>query len=160
MPKRSGKPPFTTDGLGANNEPIQKYFYHRADHGSEVKDYGLLDDDAPDRKYSPMVVKSVVRTAIWGVPDPGYVTTAHVERQNLSMRMGMRRFTRLTNAFSKKALNLQRSLALYFMHYNFCRRHMTLKTTPAMKAGLTNRLWMVHDLANLSDLMRGEGVAA
>ena len=141
------------------NEPIQKYFYHRADHGSEVKDYGLLDDDAPERKYSPMVVKSVIRTSIWGVPDPGHMTTAHVERQNLSMRMGMRRFTRLTNAFSKKALNLQRSLALYFMHYNFCRKHSTIKTTPAMMAGLTDRLWTLHDLARLPDLMTG-GLAA
>jgi hypothetical protein len=124
-----------------------------------VKDYGLLDDDAPERKYSPMIVKSVVRTAIWGVPDPDHMTTAHVERQNLSMRMGMRRFTRLTNAFSKKALNLQRSLPLYFMHYNFCRKHMTLKTTPALAAALTDRLWTVHDLARLPDLMRG-GLAA
>ena len=149
----------TTDGLGSYNDPIQKYFHHRADHGSEVKDYGLLDDDAPERKYSPMVVKSVVRTPIWGVPDPDHITTAHVERQNLSMRMGMRRFTRLTNAFSKKALNLQRSLALYFMHYNFCRKHSTIKTTPAVKAGLTDRLWTLHDLANLPDLMTG-GLAA
>ena len=88
------------------------------------------------------------------------MTTPHVERQNLSMLMGMRRFTRLTNAFSKKALNLQRSLALYFMHYNFCRKHSTIKTTPAMMGGLTDRLWTLHDLARLPDLMRGEGLAA
>jgi hypothetical protein len=71
------------------------------------------------------------------------------------MRMGVRRFTRLTNAFSKTALNLQRSLALYFMHYNFCRRHMTMKTTPAIAAGLTDRQWTLHDLARLPDLMSG-----
>ncbi len=75
------------------------------------------------------------------------------------MRMSMRRFTRLTNGFSKKAENLQRSLALYFMHYNFCRVHQTLKTTPAIKAGLTDRIWTLHDLANLPDVMR-ESVAA
>ncbi|MHB8432626.1 MAG: IS1 family transposase [Candidatus Tyrphobacter sp.] len=149
----------TTDGLGSYNEPIQRYFKYRADHGSEVKDYGILDDEAPERKYSPMVVKSVVRTPIWGVPDPDYISTAYVERQNLTMRMSMRRFTRLTNGFSKKALNLQRALALYFMHYNFCRRHQTLKTTPAIAAGLTDRLWTLHDLANLPELMRG-GLAA
>lgn len=149
----------TTDGFGAYSEPIQRYFKYRADHGSEVKDYGLLDDETPERKYSPMVVKRVIRTPIWGVPDPDYISTAHVERQNLTMRMSMRRFTRLTNGFSKKAENLQRSLALYFMHYNFCRKHSTIKTTPAIKAGLTDRIWTLHDLANLPELMRG-GLAA
>jgi hypothetical protein len=83
------------------------------------------------------------------------MTTAHVERQNLSMRMGTRRFTRLTNAFSKKALNRSRSLALYFMHYAFWRHNITLKTTPALAAVLTDRLWTVHDLPQLPDLMRG-----
>jgi len=150
----------TTDGFGNYNAPIQRYFHYRADHGSEVKDYGLLDDDTPERKYSPMVVKRVIRTPVWGDPDPLHISTAHVERQNLSMRMGMRRFTRLTNGFSKKALNLQRALALYFIHYNFCRRHQSLKTTPAIKAGLTDRLWTLHDLANLPDLMRGGAAAA
>ena len=149
----------TTDGFGAYAESIQRYFHHRADHGSEVKDYGLLDSDSTERKYSPMVVKSVQRTAIWGVPDPAHITTAHVERQNLTMRMSMRRFTRLTNGFSKKAENLQRALALNFMYYNFCRKHSTIKTTPAIKARLTDRTWTLHDLARLPDLMRG-GAAA
>jgi hypothetical protein len=75
------------------------------------------------------------------------------------MRMSMRRFTRLTNAFSKKAVNLQRSLALYFMHYNFVRKHMTLGTTPALVHGITDRVWTLEDLANLPDFMRG-GLAA
>jgi IS1 family transposase len=149
----------STDGFGAYSEPIQHYFQRRADHGSEVKDYGHLDDGTPERKYSPLVVKQVIRTPIWGDPDPDYISTAYVERQNLTMRMSMRRFTRLTNGFSKKAENLQRSLALYFMHYNFCRVHQTLKTTPAIKAGLTDRIWTLHDLANLPELMRG-GLAA
>jgi IS1 family transposase len=142
----------STDGLGSYNEPIQRYFKYRADHG-------LLDDESPERKYSPLVVKKVVRTAIWGVPDPDHISTAYVERQNLTMRMSMRRFTRLTNGFSKKALNLQRALALHFMYYNFCRKHSTIKTTPAIKAGLTDRVWTLHDLANLPELMRG-GLAA
>ena len=148
----------TTDGLGSYSEPIQQWFA-RAGYGTEVKDYGLLDDESPERKYSPMIVKSVIRTPVWSAPDLKHILTAYVERQNLTMRMSMRRFTRLTNGFSKKAENLRRSLALYFMHYNFCRKHSTIKTTPAIKAGLTNRIWAIHDLANLPDLMRG-GLAA
>jgi IS1 family transposase len=149
----------TTDGYGVYNDPIQRWFRHRADHGSEVKDYGLLDDESPERKYSPMVVKSVVRTSLYGIPEPDHISTAYVERNNLTMRMSMRRFTRLTNGFSKKAENLQRALAINFMHYNFCRKHMTIKTTPAIKAGLTDRLWTIHDLARLPDLMLGEAAA-
>ena len=149
----------STDCLGACNEPIQRWFHHRADHGSEVKDYGHLDDETPERKYSPMVVKRVIRTPIWGVPDPDHISTACVERNNLTMRMSMRRFMRLTNGASKKAQNLQRALALHFMHYNFCRKHTTIKTTPAMKAGLTDRLRTLHDLARLSALVDG-GIAA
>ncbi len=118
-----------------------------------------LNDDVPKRKYSPMVVKRVVRTPVYGMLDPDHMTTAHVERNNLTMRMSMRRFTRLTNGFSKKAEKLQRALAINFMHYNFCRKHMTLKTTPAIKAGLTDRLCTLHDLARLPDLMEG-GAAA
>lgn len=155
----SARVQISTDGLGSYIEPIQRWFHHRADHGSEVKDYGILDDESPDRKYSPMVVKRVIRTPIYGVPDPDRISTAHVERNNLTMRMSMRRFTRLTNGFSKKAENLQRALALHFMHYNFCRKHSSIKTTPAIKAGLTNRMWTLHDLANLPDLM-ADGIAA
>ena len=149
----------STDGFSFYNEPIQRRFGYRADHGSEVKDYGLLDDASPERKYSPMVVKRVGRKEIWGAPMPEYISTAYVERQNLKMRMSMRRFTRLTNGFSKKAQNLQRALALHFMYYNFCRKHQTLKTTPAIKAGLTNRIWTLHDLARLPDIMRDSKAA-
>jgi IS1 family transposase len=149
----------STDGFNKYVLPIQRYFEDRADHGTEMKDYGMLDDESPERKYSPMVVKQVIRTPIYGLPDPDHISTAYVERQNLTMRMSMRRFTRLTNAFSKKALNLQRSLALYFMHYNFCRKHQTLKTTPAIKAGLTDRIWTLHDLANLPDVLRNSVAA-
>jgi hypothetical protein len=109
--------------------------------------------------HSPMVVTEVIRTPIWGNPDPEFMTTAHVERLNLTMRMSMRRFSRLTNGFSQKALNLYRALALYFMHYNFCRRHSSIKKTPAQAAKLTDRLWTLHDLAKLPDLMT-DGLAA
>lgn len=151
----SGRVQISTDGFGNYNEPIARHFGAAADHGSEIKDYGLLDDTSPERKYSPMLVQRVIRTSISGEPDRQYISTSYVERQNLTMRMSMRRFTRLTNGFSKKAQNLQRALALHFMYYNFCRKHQTLKTTPAIAAGLTDRTWTVHDLARLPDLMGG-----
>jgi IS1 family transposase len=149
----------STDGLTLYNEAIQQAFKYRADHGSEVKVYGRDPGLDPDTKYSPQVVLETRRTQVWGAPDPDYISTAYIERQNLTMRMSMRRFTRLTNAFSKKATNLQRALALHFMYYNFCRKHQTLKTTPAVKAGLTDRIWTLHDIARLPDTM-DSGLAA
>jgi hypothetical protein len=82
-------------------------------------------------------------------PDPAHVSTSYAERQNLTMRMSMRRFTRLTNAFSKKVANHEAAVALHFMHYNFVRIHQTLRVTPAMAAGVTDRLWSVEDIAGL-----------
>ena len=84
-----------------------------------------------------------------GNPDPKSISTSYVERQNLTMRMSMRRFTRLTNAFSKKIENLEYAVALHFMYYNFCRIHQTLKVTPAMAAGVTDRLWEIEDILSL-----------
>ena len=95
----------TTDGFGAYVEPIERLF-SRADYGTEVKVYGRLPFESADSKYSPIVVTDVVRTPVWGAPDAKTITTAHVERNNLTMRMHMRRLTRLTNAFSKKAKNM------------------------------------------------------
>lgn len=141
------------------NSAIQRAFKYRADHGSEVKVYGHEADENFETRYSPNVVLETKRTQIWGAPDPDYISTAYVERQNLTMRMSMRRFTRLTNGFSKKAENLNRALALHFMHCNFCRKHQTLKTTPAIKAGLTDRIWTLHDLANLPEYMRDAEIA-
>lgn len=149
----------STDGLGIYKENVKRSFKHRADYGTEVKVFGFDDSEEPDRKYSPLVVKEMRRTQVYGAPDPAHISTAYVERQNLNMRMSMRRFTRLTNAFSKKAQNLYRSLAIYVMHYNFVRKHTTLRTTPAIAHGLTDRVWTLHDLANLPDLIRG-GLAA
>jgi IS1 family transposase len=150
----------TTDGLGMYKENIRRAFGHRVDYATEVKVFGIDDDgEQPDRKYSPMVVKEMKRTPVFGAPDPAHISTSYIERQNLTMRMQMRRFTRLTNAFSKKAHNLQRSVALYAVHYNFVRKHQTLKTTPAIAHGLTDRLWTIEDIANLPDLMSG-GLAA
>ena len=84
-----------------------------------------------------------------GEPDMAHVSTSYVERANLTMRMGMRRFTRLTNAFSKKCANLEHAVALHFMHYNFCRVHQTLRVTPAMAAGISDRVWELSDLIAL-----------
>jgi hypothetical protein len=127
---------------------------------TEVKVFGFDDSDEPDRKYSPLVVKEMRRNRVLGAPDPAHISTAYIERQNLTMRMQMRRFTRLTNAFSKKALNHYRAIGLHFVYYNFVRKHGSVGTTPAIAAGLTDRLWTVHDLARLPDLLRDSTAAA
>jgi len=118
--------------------------------------------DAPDghhdteRRYSPAVCTGTDVRVITGDPDPRHISTSYVERQYLTMRMSMRRFTRLTNAFSKKVENLTAAVSLHFVYYNFARPHQTLtkrnggrKTTPAMAAGKTNRVWTFHDIARL-----------
>ena len=109
-----------------------------------------------ERRYSPPVCVGIQTEVLQGEPDPAHISTSHVERQNLTMRMNMRRFTRLTNAFSKKALNLSCAVALHFMIYNFVRPHQTLTqrangrpTTPAMAAGLVTRLWTFEDVVAL-----------
>jgi hypothetical protein len=89
------------------------------------------------------------KATITGKPDKAHISTSHTERQNLSMRMGMRRFTRLTNAFSKKVENHEHMVALYFMHYNFCRIHQTLRVTPAMEAGISNHVWSLEEIVGL-----------
>lgn len=150
----------STDGLAMYKENVKYAFKHRADYGTEVKVFGFEGTEIqPDRKYSPAVVTEMRRKQVYGAPDPEHISTAYIERQNLNMRMSMRRFTRLTNAFSKKARNLQRSVALYAIHYNFVRKHSTLGTTPAIAHGITDRQWTLEDIANLPDLMSG-GLAA
>jgi IS1 family transposase len=148
----------STDGFGMYKPQIQRYFGKRADYGMDVKTYGR-DLESYATRYSPPKVLERRRISVLGVPDERYISTSHIERQNLTMRMSMRRFTRLTNGFSKKMMNLQRALALHYMHYNFCRVHSTLKTTPAIASRLTDRIWTLHDLANLPDLIRGEAAA-
>ncbi|MHB8703173.1 MAG: IS1 family transposase [Candidatus Tyrphobacter sp.] len=148
----------STDGFGMYKPQIQRYFAKRADYGMDVKTYGR-DLHERDTRYSPPKVLERRRISVLGVPDERHISTSYIERQNLTMRMSMRRFTRLTNGFSKKMANLQRALALHYMHYNFCRVHSTLKTTPAIASRLTDRVWTPHDLANLPDLMRGEAAA-
>ena len=97
-------------------------------------------------RYSPSPIVEVISKVRTGDPDPAHISTSYVERQNLTMRMAIRRFTRLTNAFSKKLANLKAAVALHFAYYNFCRVHSSLRVTPAMEAGLTDHVWELREL--------------
>jgi len=112
-----------------------------------VKIYGA--ERPGEARYSPANIVGVRSEEVCGSPVPRDVSTSHVEPQNLTMRMSMRRFTRLTNAFSKKAENHAAMVALHFMHYNYCRIHQTLRVTPAMQAGLTDHVWEIEELVGL-----------
>jgi hypothetical protein len=112
-----------------------------------VKIYGASNEG--ESRYSPATCLGCRTGVLSGNPDPKHISTSYVERQNLSMRMGMRRFTRLTNGFSKKFENHAHQIALYFFHYNFCRVHKTLRVTPAMEAGLTDHVWTLEELCSL-----------
>ena len=138
----------TTDGYGAYLKAVGDAFGADVDYAMLVKLYGdPTGQKGHERKYSPAECTGAKKEPIFGKPDPAMISTSHVERQNLTMRMGMRRFTRLTNGFSKKLENHLHMLSLYFVHYNFVRIHKTLKTTPAMAAGVSDTLrdtaWIV-----------------
>ena len=138
----------TTDGHKAYLEAVEGAFGSEVDYSMLVKIYG--NEPTPQEvRHSPAVCLAAQYAPIQGKPDPKHVSTSFAERQNLTMRMSMRRFTRLTNAFSKKVANLEAAVALHFMYYNFCRIHQTLRVTPAMEAGVTKRLWSVEDIVNL-----------
>lgn len=141
----------TTDGHAAYVPAVAQVFGIDVDFAQLVKLYGNESALSPERRYSPATCLGAVKTTAEGRPDPDHISTSYVERQNLNMRMGMRRFTRLTNAFSKKIENHGHSLALYFLYYNFVRIHKSLKVTPAMAAGVTDRLWSVEDIVALID---------
>jgi len=134
----------SSDGLKAYVEAVEQSFGSAIDYGQVVKSYEAEPMGAG--RYSPPHVVSAERTVIVGNPRKSNISTSYVERQNLTMRMQMRRFTRLTNAFSKKLDNLKAAVALHFAHYNFVRVHKTLRVTPAMEAGITNQLWTISDL--------------
>jgi IS1 family transposase len=138
----------TTDGHRMYAEATEAAFGSDVDYAMLVKLYGASGDN-PESRYSPASCIGCRTGVLSGNPDPKYISTSYVERQNLSMRMGMRRFTRLTNGFSKKMENHGHQVALYFMHYNFCRVHKTLRVTPAMEAGLTNHVWTLEELCAL-----------
>ena len=137
----------TTDGHRAYLEAIEGAFGMDVDYAVLIKLYG--NPTNPDSRYSPGEVIGTEKVRISGNPDPAHISTSYVERQNLTMRMSMRRFTRLTNAFSKKLVNHEAAIALHYMHYNFCRIHKTLRVTPAMEAGIANHVWSVEELVGL-----------
>lgn len=140
----------TTDGHRPYLEAVEAGFGGEVDYAMLVKLYGASGDN-PDTRYSPAECQGCRKTGIAGSPDPDHVSTSYVERQNLTMRMRMRRFTRLTNAFSKKVENHEHAVAMHYMVYNFARRHQTLRVTPAMAAGVDRKLWTVEDIVRLSD---------
>jgi IS1 family transposase len=136
----------SSDKLRAYVDAIDLAFGGNVDYGQIVKSYEA-EPIGPGR-YSPPKVISTAKQYIIGHPDPKRICTSYVERQNLTIRMQSRRFTRLTNAFSKKIENLKAAVALHFAHYNFVRIHSTLRITPAMAAGITNHVWTIEDLLN------------
>lgn len=139
----------TTDGHKPYIAAIEEAFGAAVDYAMLIKVYGT--DPAEDRKFSPPVVLSEKVYVINGNPDPGLISTSYVERQNLTMRMGMRRFTRLTNAFSKKVENHAAAVALHYMYYNFARPHRSLgkNMTPAMAEGIADHIWTCDEIAGL-----------
>ncbi len=138
----------TTDGHRVYADAVERAFGGDIDYAMLVKLYGSSGESTESR-YSPATCIGCRTGVLSGDPDPNHISTSYVERQNLSMRMGMRRFTRLTNGFSKKVENHGHMVALYFMHYNFCRVHKTLRVTPAMEAGLTDHVWSIGELCGL-----------
>ena len=140
----------TTDGLKAYLEAVEG-FGADIDYAQLVKLYGDAPNAGPERKYSPNVCLGARPTTVTGNPDMAHVSTSYVERQNLTMRMSMRRFTRLTNGFSKKLENLGHAVALHFMWYNFGRIHQSLRITPAMDAGVSDHVWSLEEIADLSE---------
>ena len=138
----------TTDGHKAYLSAVESAFGADIDYAMLQKIYGQ-DKPGGETRYSPAQCMGAKRALITGKPEFEHVSTSYCERQNLSMRMGMRRFTRLTNGFSKKIQNHAHAIALYFMHYNFVRIHKTLRVTPAMAAGITDKLWSLEDIIAL-----------
>jgi len=139
----------TTDGHKPYLNAVKGTFESEIDYAVLLKIYGPSRDG--ERRYGPSECIGTERFIISGQPDQEHISTSFIERGNLSMRMGMRRFTRLTNAFSKKIENLAHAVSLHFMHYNFARIHQTLRITPAMVAGVTSHVWEIEEIAALED---------
>lgn len=138
----------TTDGHKAYLEAVEDAFGADIDYAQLQKIYGA-PTESEQRRYSPARCIGCDLKVVSGDPDPAHVSTSYVERQNLTMRMSMRRFTRLTNAFSKKVDNHRHMIALHYMYYNFCRVHQTLRVTPAMESGISDRVWTIEELIAL-----------
>jgi IS1 family transposase len=147
----------TTDGYKPYTYAVENAFgWNGTDYSQLVKTYGTEAEESAGRRYSPMVCTGAVKVPFMGKPDVDLISTSYVERSNLTMRMSMRRFTRLTNGFSKKAENHAHAVSLHFMFYNYCRPHTTLtkaakgiKTTPAMATGLTDHVWTAEEILGM-----------
>lgn len=140
----------TTDGHKAYLNAVEDAFGCEIDYGMLVKIYGA-EQQGGEVRYSPAQCMGARKANITGKPDFKHISTSYVERSNLTMRMGMRRFTRLTNGFSKKIENHEHSVALHFMHYNFCRIHKSLRVTPAMEAGIADHVWEISEMVEMID---------
>ena len=145
----SNRVQLTSDGHKPYLQAVEQSFGADIDCALLVKIYGSPEGSLG--RYSPGECIGAEKRRVEGRPDPAHISTSYAERQNLSMRMGTRRFTRLTNAFSKKAENHAHAVAIYFMHYNFVRIHQTLRCTPAMAAGVTTKLWELADMVKVLD---------
>jgi len=143
-----GRVQLTTDGHKAYLEAVENAFGADIDFATLQKIYGASDE--PEKQYSPAKCIGCEMKTVLGDPDSKHVRTSYVERQNLTMRMSLRRFTRLTNAFSKKVENHAAAVALHFIHYNFARIHKTLRITPAMAAGISDHVWSYEEIAGLA----------
>jgi hypothetical protein len=128
---------------------VTETFGRDVDYAQIVKLYGSDHSNRPERRYSPAVCLEAIPTPLIGNPDPAHISTSYVERLNLTMRMSIRRYTRLTNGFSKKLENHAAAVSLHFMHYNFCRKHQTLGTSPAVAAGVADHVWKVGEIVEL-----------
>ena len=147
----TGPVQISTDGFAGYTDAVGRAFSTDASFAQVQKVFSSTPDKGPSRKYSPGIVVAQSKEVVYGAPDYAKISTSHVERQNLNIRMGMRRFTRLTNGFSKKLENHAHALALYFFHHNFCRINRTIKVTPAMAAGVTDELMDMSHLVRLID---------
>jgi IS1 family transposase len=139
----------STDGYKVYLNAVDDAFGGDIDYAMLVKTFGNPQSTTDQRRYSPADCTGIEKLPVCGNPDKKDISTSYVERQNLTMRMSMRRFTRLTNGFSKKIENLEAAVALYFMYYNFCRVHQTLRVTPAMEAKITDHVWTLEEIINL-----------
>jgi IS1 family transposase len=141
----------TTDGLYWYVDAVDHAFGIDVDYGMIQKHYrgGIAGEQTAASRYSPAKFTAATKEVIRGNPNPRHISTSFVERQNLTMRMSMRRFTRLTNGFSKKIENHAAMVSLYFMYYNFARVHQTLRVTPAMEAGISDHVWSIDEIVKL-----------
>lgn len=148
-PRLANRVQLTTDGHKAYLRAVEDAFGADVDYAMLVKLYGAPQGRQDERRYSPAECTGIIKEPVQGSPDPRHVSTSYVERQNLTMRMSMRRFTRLTNGFSKKIENHAHAVALHFMYYNFGRIHKSLRVTPAMEAGIADHVWSLEEIAAL-----------